>query len=104
MLRIACCIATERGVEVCAPVHDAVLICAPFDRLEADIATMRAAMAEASRHVLAGFEIGTDVKIVRWPDRYMDGRGRVMWKRVCGLVEQVEGEQRWQWRERQGRT
>ncbi len=49
MLRIACCLATERGVEVCAPVHDAVLICAPFDRLEADIATMRAAMAEASR-------------------------------------------------------
>jgi DNA polymerase family A len=29
MLRIACCLATERGVEVCAPVHDAVLICAP---------------------------------------------------------------------------
>ena len=49
MLRIACCLATERGIEVCAPVHDAVLICAPLDRLEADIAAMRAAMAEASR-------------------------------------------------------
>ena len=29
MLRLACCLATERGIEVCAPVHDAVLICAP---------------------------------------------------------------------------
>jgi DNA polymerase I len=29
MLRLACCLATERGVEVCSPVHDAVLICAP---------------------------------------------------------------------------
>jgi hypothetical protein len=42
MLRIACCLATERGIEVCAPIHDAVLICAPLDRLEADIAAMRA--------------------------------------------------------------
>src|SRR6478672_350853 len=55
MLRLACCLATERGVEVCAPVHDAVLICAPLDRLDADIAGMRAAMAEASRIVLKGF-------------------------------------------------
>jgi len=92
MLRIACCLATERGVEVCAPVHDAAMICAPLDRLAADIATTRAAMAEASRFVLAGFELNTDVKIVRWPDRYMDPRGAEMWNRVCGLVgaKQVE--------------
>jgi DNA polymerase family A len=86
MLRIACCLATERGIEVCAPIHDAVLICAPLDRLDTDIATMRAAMAEASRFVLAGFELTTDVKVVRWPDRYSDPRGTEMWKRVCGLV------------------
>ena len=49
MLRLACCLATECGIEVCAPVHDAVLICAPLDRLERDIARMRALMAEASR-------------------------------------------------------
>ena len=58
MLRLACCLATERGIEVCAPVHDAVLICAPLDRLEADVEAMRAAMAEASRIVLDGFELG----------------------------------------------
>ena len=86
MLRIACCLATERGVEVCAPVHDAVLICAPLDRLDADIAIMRAAMAEASGAVLAGFELNTDVKVVHWPDRYMDPRGQQMWDRVCSLV------------------
>jgi DNA polymerase I len=86
MLRIACCLATEPGIEVCAPVHDAVLICAPLDRLEADVAAMRAAMAEASRAVLAGFELATEVKIVRYPDRYMDARGTVMWDRVCRLV------------------
>ena len=26
MLRLACCLATERGIEVCAPVHDALLV------------------------------------------------------------------------------
>jgi hypothetical protein len=94
LLRLACCLATERGVEVCAPIHDATLICAPFDRLEADIAQMRAAMAEASRIVLNGFELGTDVSVTRWPDRYMDGRGRVMWDRVLRLLPQ----QQQQWR------
>jgi DNA polymerase I len=86
MLRIACCLATERGVVVCAPVHDAVLLAAPLDRLDADIDRMRAAMAEASRAVLGGFELGTDMSAVRYPDRYMDSRGRIMWQRVCSLV------------------
>jgi hypothetical protein len=96
MLRIACCLATERGIEVCAPVHDAVLICAPLDRLEPDIAAMRAAMAEASRLVLAGFELATDVKVIRWPDRYADPRGNEMWNRVCNLVGAAEKPQQ-QW-------
>jgi DNA polymerase I len=93
MLRVACCLATERGVEVCAPVHDAVLICAPLKQIEGDILTMRTAMAEASRFVLAGFELSTDVKVTRWPDRYMDPRGRQMWDRVCSLVAQAEPQQ-----------
>jgi hypothetical protein len=71
-------------------VHDAILICAPLDRLDADIAAMRAAMAEASTQVLAGFELATDVKVVRWPDRYADLRGVEMWNRVCRLVVEVE--------------
>ena len=91
MLRIACCLATERGIEVCAPIHDAVLICAPLDRLESDIATMRTAMAEASMSVLAGFELATDVKVIRWPDRYADPRGTEMWNRVCNLAIAAEG-------------
>jgi hypothetical protein len=88
MLRLSCIFATERGVEVCVPVHDALLICAPLDRLEADIATTRAAMAKASRLVLDGFEIRTDVKTVRHPDRYTDRRGAVMWHRIMALIEQ----------------
>ena len=51
---------------------------------------MRAAMAEASRIVLGGFELGTDVSITRWPNRYMDSRGRVMWQRVLELLDRSE--------------
>jgi hypothetical protein len=87
MLRLACCLATERGIQVCAPVHDAILICAPLDRIEADVAATRHAMAEASTAVLPGFPLETDVKIVRYPDRYMDRRGTVMWRKVIGLLD-----------------
>jgi len=80
----------DRRIASARPIHDAVLICAPRDHLEADIAAMRAAMAEASRLVLAGFELGTDVKIVRWPDRYADPRGNEMWGRVSNLVMAAE--------------
>jgi DNA polymerase I len=90
MLRLACCLATERGIELCAPVHDAVLICAPLDRLDADVARMQDAMCEASRVVLGGFGLGTDATVVRYPDRYMDERGAVMWRRVMALLDQAE--------------
>ena len=88
LLRIACCLATERGIEVCAPVHDAVLIAAPLERIEADVAAMQAAMAEASAAVLGGFVLGTEAKT--YPDRYRDPRGELMWKRVSDLVRQRE--------------
>jgi DNA polymerase I len=87
MLRLACCLGTERGIEVCAPVHDAVLICAPLESLDADVARMQEAMREASRIVLNGFELGTDAQIVRYPDRYMDERGALMWGRVMNLID-----------------
>jgi DNA polymerase-1 len=90
MLRLACCLGTEQGIEVCAPVHDAVLICAPLERLDADVQRMQDAMREASRIVLDGFELGTDAKIVRYPDCYMDERGAVMWDRVMKLLDQLQ--------------
>src|SRR6266568_3418050 len=90
MLRLACCLATERGLEVCAPVHDAVLIATPLDRIEAAVAATQDAMREASRSVLAGFELETDARITRWPNRYMDPRGIIMWERVTRLVDTAE--------------
>src|SRR6516165_508187 len=47
---------------------------------------MQEAMAEASRTVLGGLELGTDASVVRYPDRYADSRGEVMWDRVTRLI------------------
>ena len=90
MLRIACILLTEEGIRVCAPVHDALLIEAPLDELDQAIATTKSLMQEASRIVLDGFELGSDVKVVRYPDRYMDKRGVVMWDKVMSLIEESE--------------
>jgi hypothetical protein len=94
MLRLACCLAIERGIEVCAPIHDAILVLAPIDRIDADIATTREAMREASRIVLAGFELDTDEpKPIKYPDRYMDTkRGKTMWDIVMKHIARVENE------------
>jgi len=93
MLRLAACFATEQGTEVCALIHDAMLICAPLDRLADDIKRTRACMAKASRAVLNGFELRTEVHVVRHPDRYQDPRGTLMWDRVMRLVAAREAAQ-----------
>ena len=89
MLRLACCLATERGVEVAAPVHDAILIEGPADAIEDVVAETQRAMQEASEIVLDGFALRSDVKIVRWPDRLLGDKEQPMWDRVMGIVERV---------------
>jgi hypothetical protein len=69
-----------------------VLIAAPLEQLDEAVANTRSAMAEASTAVLSGFELGTDVKIVRYPDRYSDPRGEVMWARVMKAPRRGEGD------------
>ena len=89
MLRIACCYATERGIKVCAPIHDAILIEAPLEELHSKVAAAQEAMSDASDTVLDGFKLRTDVKIIRYPDRYMDRRGVKMWETVWDIVERI---------------
>jgi len=87
MLRLACCLMVEAGLEVCGPIHDAVLLCAPVARMDEDLALARKLMGDASKVILNGFEVRTEAVTVNYPDRYMDEkRGRAMWDRVTALV------------------
>ena len=71
---------------MCAPVHDAVLIEAPLEGAEETVAVCQEVMAEASAIVLGGFPLRTEVKVVRHPERYMDGRGRQFWEWVTAIM------------------
>ena len=86
MLRHACCLATERGFRVCAPIHDAILIEAPLDRLDEDVRAVQQAMEDASALVLGGFRLRSEAKLVRYPERYEDPRGKKMWETVWSIL------------------
>ena len=93
MLRLAACMATEAGLRVCAPVHDALLLEAPLDRLDEDIERLKGIMTEASRMVMGSLPCRVDAEIVRYPDRYRDEGGGEMWDRVMALLDAAEQEQ-----------
>src|SRR5262245_62654359 len=63
MLRLACCLATEAGITVCAPVHDALLVEGPADTIEEVIARTQVAMRQASEVILGGFGLRSDAKV-----------------------------------------
>ena len=87
IMRLAVCLGVENGITICCPVHDAVMIMAPLDRLDSDIARMRSYMGQASELVLNGFKLRTEFVAVRYPDRYMDEeRGRPFWNVVMSLL------------------
>jgi hypothetical protein len=94
MLRLACCLATERGVRVCAPIHDAILIEAAEDELEHAIAEAQRAMSDASALVLDGFRLNSDARPIIHPARYEDERGKQMWETCWQVIRelQIEGQ------------
>jgi DNA polymerase I-like protein with 3'-5' exonuclease and polymerase domains len=85
-LRLACSLATERGLSIVAPVHDAVLVEGPEWEIDSIVAETQQAMEDASEIVLGGFRLRSEAKIISYPDRYMDERGREFWNRVMALV------------------
>jgi DNA polymerase-1 len=92
ILRIAAILMERRGIELLATIHDAVLIEAPIERIEADVALAQEIMRRASHIVLNAepdgpYELRTDATIVRYPDRYVDKRGVAMWARVMELLD-----------------
>jgi len=90
MMRIAAILMTEAGIRVCAPIHDAFLIEAPIDELDAVIEKASALMRAASAIVLGDFELTSDAKVIRYPERYSDKRGATMWDAIMRLLDEIE--------------
>ena len=97
IMRLACIWAHRRNIGLCGSVHDALLIEAPIDRIEADVALTQEIMRRAARVVLnitdERCDLRTDATIVRYPDRYSDKRGAQVWADVLDLLEQYRQSQ-----------
>lgn len=88
MLRLACIIATEMGVGLCGPVHDAVLIEAEEDQIDTAVSAMKTAMLSASRLVLDGFELRSDADVIAYPERWgLKGPAALMWGEVWAILD-----------------
>jgi DNA polymerase I len=95
VLHVACILAERRGIEVVAPVHDAIMAEAPIGRAEEVSAALDRCMRDASAIVLRGYELPTDVQLIGAGyehERYYDDRGEAMWNTVTRLVNKLERE------------
>jgi len=86
MMRLAAIFATEARIQVCAPVHDAFLIMAPLELLDAHTGQMRRYMEKASEIVLDGFCLRTEEHPFPYPKRYSCKKGEAMWNKVMALL------------------
>jgi DNA polymerase-1 len=87
MMRLACCEATEAGLMICAPIHDALLLEASVEDIDSHIQKLTTIMQHASELVLGGGRVcGVDVDKIIYPDRYSDERGEVMWSWVMDIL------------------
>ncbi len=96
IMRLAAILATERGLGVCAIVHDAFLLEAPIEDMQQQVAELKECMDEASAVLLDGFVLGVDgwqlEKWIVYPNRYMDERGRGFWLEVEESLAKLAGE------------
>ena len=94
IMRLAAVLATERGLGICAIVHDAFLLEAPIWDMARQVAELKACMDEASAVVLDGFVLGVDGRNesdwVVYPARYEDERGKEFWAEVQTALAALE--------------
>jgi DNA polymerase family A len=92
ILHAACILAERRGIELVAPVHDALLAEGPLDRAAELSTELDRLMGDASAVVLRGYRLPTGFQIVRPDERYYEERGEEMWTTVTKLLAGREQE------------
>jgi hypothetical protein len=91
MLRLACCLATERDIQVCLPVHDAMLVMCAADDIDAIRNQTVGCMEMASSHVLNGpkLRVGMEEPVI-YPNSYCDPRGKEMFQSLLTILEEID--------------
>jgi hypothetical protein len=86
ILRLATCLAVEARLRVIGMLHDSIWIESSLDQIDSDVEKMRGFMAQSSATVLDGFTLRTEAKVVRYPHRFSDPRGRPFFDLVMSLL------------------
>ena len=86
ILRLAVCMAHDRGLEICATIHDAILFECDDATAENVAAAASGCMEEAAGVLLGGFQIRTEFRVIRHPDRLLDDKAPGIWSTVQGVL------------------
>ena len=90
MLRLALILMSREKIDVCAPVHDAVLVEASLREIDEVVEHSKDLMAKASRIVLGGFELKSEANVIRFPNRFEDSeRGVEFWEEVNSILNEI---------------
>jgi len=90
LLRLASIWAMEAGLDVGAPVHDALLLCAPLNDIEDQTRELERVMARASMEILDGVELRSETSITVPPDRYDPEKGDELWESTLQALQDVK--------------
>ena len=90
IMRLACINGVRSGLRICMPIHDAFLVEATIADRNEMVELTNAVMADASAQILGGFVLRTEVKVIEYPNRYVDKRGSQMWETVWKIIGRGE--------------
>ncbi len=93
ILRLAIIMCIGNGINVIAPIHDAVLIESSIETIEEDVKKAQYYMKLAALKII-NFAIETEADIIKYPDRYTDPRGAVMWEKIWKIMDEISPEQK----------
>ena len=91
ILHVASILAERRGIEIIAPVHDALMAECDLARVDEVSAALDTVMGDASSIVLDGHRLPTDAQIILPGKNYYDDRGEAMWNTVTRLLKKLKG-------------
>ena len=86
MLRAAVVYMVRAGLTLCATAHDAIMIEAPLDRLDADVALAREIMERVSLSFTRGLLVRTEARLLR-RGALPGAAGERMWRLITDLLE-----------------
>ena len=88
--RVATCLASDRGLEIVAVVHDAIMMHCPIERVDADCDTLVDYLVEASAILLDGCTLRVDSDSVIYHHHYGEKRCENMWNQVMQSLDKAE--------------